>query len=150
MATIAEFVRARAGDDGTALLFEDRRWSWRQWVDECGARARLLTELRRPGPFHVGVLLDNVPEFTFWLGGAALVGGVVVGINPTRRGAELERDITHTDCQLVVTGSTYRSLLDGLRLGPADGRVLDSDDDGYQATVAGLAGPALPDGVGVD
>ena len=45
------------------------------------------------GPFHVGVLLENVPEYLFLLGGAALAGATVVGINPTRRGAELARDI---------------------------------------------------------
>ena len=30
-------------------------------------------------------------------------GATMVGINPTRRGAELASDIRHTDCQLVVT-----------------------------------------------
>ena len=38
-----------------------------------------------------------------WLGAAALAGATVVGINPTRRGAELARDITYTECQLIVT-----------------------------------------------
>ncbi len=52
-------------------------------------RAALFDALRVDGPPHVGVLLDNVPEFLFWIGGAALAGAVVVGINPTRRGAEL-------------------------------------------------------------
>ena len=61
------------------------------------------TPCRRPGPFHVGVLLDNVPEYLFLLGGAALAGATVVGINPTRRGAELAADIRHTDCQVLVT-----------------------------------------------
>ena len=46
----------------------------------------------RPGPFHVGVLLENTPEFLFWLGGAAMTGATVVGINPTRRGKELEAE----------------------------------------------------------
>ena len=72
-------------------------------------------------PPHVGVLLDNVPEYLFLLGGAALAGAVVVGINPTRRGAELARDIRHTDCQVIVTDSSYAQLLDGLDLGAASG-----------------------------
>jgi non-ribosomal peptide synthetase component E (peptide arylation enzyme) len=33
-ATIAELLLARAGDDNTALLFEDQRWSWRELVQE--------------------------------------------------------------------------------------------------------------------
>ena len=51
------------------------------------------------------MLLENGPEYLFWLGGAALSGATIVGINPTRRGAELARDIRHTDCQLIVTES---------------------------------------------
>ena len=65
---------------------------------------------RRPGPFHVGVLLENVPEFVFLLMGAGLAGAAVVGINPTRRGAELARDINHTDCQLIVTDESMRAV----------------------------------------
>ena len=79
---------------------------------------RLHAREPEPGaPLHVGVLLDNVPEYWLWLAAAALCGGVVVGINPTRRGAELARDIEHTDCQWIVTEPRHRALLDGLALG---------------------------------
>ena len=113
MATIAELFRRHAGDDRTALLFEDERWSYAATVQACAERAAWLAEHRRPGPFHVGVLLDNIPEFTFWLGGAALAGAAVVGINPIRRGGELARDITHTECQLLVTEAAYEQLEEG-------------------------------------
>ena len=78
------------------------------------AARRLLPRAPRPAdaPFHVGVLLDNVPEFFFTLCGAALAGATVVGINPTRRGAELARDIAHTDCAFVLDGvGSPRALL---------------------------------------
>ena len=84
---------------------------------ESERRGALLQDLRRDGPFHVGILLENTPEYLFLLAGAALVGAVVVGINPTRRGAELATDITKTDCQLLITDSQQRGLLDGLDLG---------------------------------
>ena len=72
------------------------------------ARRRRAAARRAPlpadGPFHVGVLLENTPEYLLLdLRGAALAGATVVGINPTRRGAELAHDIRHTDCQLIVT-----------------------------------------------
>ena len=73
------------------------------------------------------MLLDNVPEFSFLLGAAALNDAVVVGINPTRRGTELARDITATDCQLIVTEAKYRPLLDGLDLGIEPDRILTVD-----------------------
>ena len=87
MPTIEELLRARVGDPRTALRFEDQTWSYGEYVTACAERAAYLLESRREGPFHVGVLLDNVPEFAFWLGAGALAGAAVVGINPTRRGA---------------------------------------------------------------
>ena len=74
MPTIAELVRARAADEHPAILFEGRSWSYADYVTACAERAALLEELRRRGPFHVGVLLDNVPEFAMWLGAAAVRG----------------------------------------------------------------------------
>src|SRR5262249_28983810 len=145
MPTIAELVRSRAGDDHPALLFEDESWSYAEYVTACSERAALLPELRRPGPSHVGVLLDNAPEFAMWLGAAALTGAVVVGINPPRRGAELARDITHTDCQLLVTETGHESLLDGLDTGVAAEGVLVTDSDAYADAVDAHRDAPLPD-----
>ncbi len=143
MPTMADLVRARADDAHCAIRFEDQTWSYREYVRACRERAALLAELLRPGPLHVGLLLDNVPEFSMWLGAAALGGAVVVGINPTRRGAELARDITHADCQLIVTDEAYLPLLDGIELS-AD-RVLVVDSHGYRAALAARRGAAVPD-----
>jgi fatty-acyl-CoA synthase len=138
-ATFAELVRSRADDDTDGLLYEDRRWSWREVVEQARARAELLVQLRRPGPFHVGVLLENVPEFVFLLMGGGLAGAAIVGINPTRRGAELARDINHTDCQLIVTDASMRPLLDGIPLDVSADRILEIDSDEYVALLGGGA-----------
>src|ERR1700760_3344055 len=98
MSTIAGLVAARAADEHNALLFEGASWTWAEVAHECAVRAATLrAAYSGAGPFHVGVLLDNVPEYVFLLGGAALAGATVVGINPTRRGDELAHDIRHTD-----------------------------------------------------
>ena len=117
MTTIAALVADRADDPHPGLVFEDRRWTYGEYVRCCAERAALLASLRRPGPFHVGVLLENVPECVMWLGAAAVARAAIVGINPTRRGAELEHDIRHTNCQLIVTSAGLRDLLDGLDFG---------------------------------
>jgi fatty-acyl-CoA synthase len=142
--TVAELVRLRADDDHRGLLFEGGEWSWRQVVEESEIRGALLEDLRREGPFHIGVLLENTSEYLFLLAGAALVGAVIVGINPTRRGAELAADIQRTDCQLVITDSTQRSHLDGLDLGLAPDRVLIADGDGYRRRVAATEAGGRP------
>lgn len=144
--TAAELVRLRADDEGTGLLFEGGSWTWREVTTESMLRAQLLRAFRRAGPFHVGVLLENTPEYLFLLAGAAVAGGVVVGINPTRRGAELATDIVRTDCQLIVTDSSQRHLLEGLEMGLDDDRVLVVDQPGYRRTLdeaAHAGGPEL-------
>jgi fatty-acyl-CoA synthase len=121
--TIAHAVLARAADERPGLIAGDVRLTHAEVVSRAAARAAWLRAQRAPGPFHVAVLLDNVPEFVFWLEAAGLVGAVVVGANPTHRGDELARDLAHTECQLLVTESSHFPLVDGLDLGHAIGRV---------------------------
>lgn len=126
--TFADVLLRRGEDDHDGLLFEDSRWSWREVVDECRRRAALLLDLRREGePFHVGVLLENVPDYIFMIGAAALSGATVVGINPTRRGAELASDIRGVDCSVIVTDAAGSALLEGLDTRVETGRVLRVD-----------------------
>src|SRR4051794_3990151 len=145
MPTIADFVRARAADDGVALLFEDQQRSWSEFVAGAAQRAQWLLAHRQPGPFHIGLLLENVPDYPFMLSAAALVGATVVGINPTRRGDELARDIRHCDVQLVVTESTLAPLLDSLDIGVAAERIFDVDDRSYADALAPYEDAAIPD-----
>ena len=126
METIAELLVARAGDTNPGIVTDGQTWTWGQVVAESAARADLFDEIGVAGR-HIGVLLENVAEFVFLLGAAALSGSVVVGINPTRRGEELARDIRHTDCEIVLTDTTQAHLLDGLDLG-APVRVIDDRD----------------------
>ncbi|UQX01301.1 AMP-binding protein [Streptomyces sp. RerS4] len=105
---------------------------------EAAARAALLVDLLPPGAEpHVGVLLDNTPEFPFWLGAAALAGAAVAGINPTRRGPELARDILHTDCRILVTAPEHLRLLRGLDLPGV--RILVTGTEEYEALLAPYA-----------
>ncbi|MEW1635738.1 AMP-binding protein [Streptomyces sp. NPDC093801] len=105
---------------------------------QSAARAALLVDLLPPGAEpHVGVLLDNTPEFPFWLGAAALAGAAVAGINPTRRGPELARDILHTDCRLLVTEPAHLPLLRGLDLPGV--RILVTGTEEYEALLAPYA-----------
>jgi acyl-CoA synthetase (AMP-forming)/AMP-acid ligase II len=144
MPPFGDLVKARAGDTNLALRFEDESWTYDEWVRACATRAALFEAMRIPGAPHIGVLLDNVPDFSMWAGAAAMCGATIVGINPTRRGEGLERDITHTECQLIVTETRHLELLDGLDLGAADGRVMVIDEPSYPATIAPFADAPLP------
>jgi fatty-acyl-CoA synthase len=139
--SIAGLLLARAEDDNTALLFEDQRWSWRELLAEAGTRSALMQQLRpRQRPWHIGVLLENTPEYVFLIAGAALCGATVVGINPTRRGTELAGDIRGTDCAVIVTDNAYGGLLDGIDHGVA--RILDASSGEYAGLLAPCRGAA--------
>ncbi|GAB3859822.1 fatty-acid--CoA ligase FadD1 [Nocardioides maradonensis] len=105
--TVRDLLLARADDDRPALRWREegrvRTLSWREYV---AAAARLADDLEArldPSlPPHVGVLLPNGPAFALHLAAAGLGGHVLVGLNPTRRGAALDADIAKADCQLVV------------------------------------------------
>jgi fatty-acyl-CoA synthase len=114
--SIAELLLARATDEHTGLVFEERTWTWDDVVRESSARARLLIEQGLAGR-HLGVLLENTPEYVFLLGAAALTGSVIVGINHTRRGAALADDIRHTECARVMTDGNLCDLLVDLDVG---------------------------------
>lgn len=134
--TVADLLLAHAEDQRPGLRSQDRVWTWAQVVRESAARAALAQELRTDGPFHVGVLLENVPEYIFWLGGAALAGASIVGINSTRRGEYLEAEVRHTECQLIVTDQAGLALLDGLDVGVPRRKFLLVDTPEYAARVA--------------
>jgi fatty-acyl-CoA synthase len=113
----AEILRRNASDptirDRPAVKFGDRVWTHDEYVAEARRWANLFLTRRPPDrALHVGVLLDNTPDYLFALGGAALSGSAVVGINHTRRDEHLLRDIEHTHCGLVVTEPHHAALLD--------------------------------------
>ena len=139
--TVTELLLAQAGSPQPGLRFEDRSWSWREHVAECARYAAALRARRAPGlPFHVGVLADNVPEFSFLLGGCAFAGAVLVALNPVRRGSALARDVARTDCQYVLADPRYAPLL-----AEADVPVLPFDALELPAHAPLDVAPAAPD-----
>ena len=140
--TLAALLDARADDDTAGLVVGDHAWSWREVVTESDRWAAAFADLRpAAGPFHVGVLLGNVPEYLFALFGAARSGVVIVGLNETRRGEELARDVRHTDCVAVLTDASHMSLLSDLDLGTTT--VIDIGAAEWRDRLAG-ARPVAP------
>ena len=113
----AALLRRNATDpvlrDRPALKFADRVWTHGEYVAEACRWAQLFLA-RAPSDrrLHVGVILDNTPDYLFALGGAALSGSAVVGINHTRRDEHLLRDIEHTHVGLIVTEPRHQGLLE--------------------------------------
>ncbi|MFF5359261.1 long-chain-fatty-acid--CoA ligase [Streptomyces scabiei] len=141
--TVAQLVADRWDDHRPGLWFEEQVLTHHEVAAGAAARAALLADLLPPtAEPHLGVLLDNTPEFPLWLSAAALAGAAVAGVNPTRRGPELARDILHTECRLLITEQAHLPLLDGLDLTGV--RILVTDARPYTELLAPYAG-ARPD-----
>ncbi len=98
--------------DLPALRFGDRQWTHRELLAEAERFAALYRARLDPGlPPHVGLLLDNTPDYVFALCGAGLAGAAVAGLNYTRRGEHLGHDISHTDVQMVITEPRHEEQL---------------------------------------
>lgn len=111
--TLRDLILARAEDDNPALRAGDKQWTWAEVVKESAKRSAALDAyIDADKPPHVGVLMANTPEYVFLLGAAALSGKVIVGLNPTRRGASLRADIEHSDCQVVLADDTFAAQLE--------------------------------------
>src|SRR5947209_4786055 len=113
----AALLRRNATDvstrDRPAVKFGDRVWTHGEYVDEASRWAQLFLARAPAGrALHVGVLLDNTPDYLFALGGAALTGAAVVGLNHTRRDEHLLHDIEHTHVGLIVTEPRHAPLLE--------------------------------------
>lgn len=145
--TFAEIVRSRADDEKTGLVFEGHSWPWGEIVHEGADRAALLASLVEPPParqVHVGVLLDNTPEFVFWIAGAGMAGAAIVGINSSRSAVELAEDIRHADIDLIVTEPRLRHLVDGQDHGVPSHAILNVESPSYLELLGRHRGAPLP------
>ncbi len=140
--TVQQLLRERAEDDNTAVRYGEESWTWREHVAESSAVAAALIGIADSDrPMHVGTLLGNGPDMLRAMAAAALGGYTLCGINNTRRGEGLLKDLRRSESQILVTDAEHLPLLDGLDL---DGvRVLDTSTQEWADLVAG-AGPLTP------
>lgn len=139
-ATMQHLLAARSGDDNPGLVTRDISMSWNEVVRAAARRANWLLDHDLDDPGHVGVLLDNVPEYVLLLAAGALSGVPIVGLNPTRTGAEFARDVSHTQCRLVLTDAAHQDHLAALYDLPADQRpaIVMIDDRSWLRSVEAM------------
>ncbi|ETT27181.1 long-chain fatty-acid--CoA ligase [Rhodococcus aetherivorans] len=134
--TVQQALRERCDQDTTAVVYGDRTWTWREHLGRASAQAAALLGVADPDrPMHVGTLLGNTPDMLEAMAAAGLGGYVLCGINTTRRGDGLARDIRRADCQIVVTDPEHRPLLAGLDLPGV--RILDTSSREWADLLAG-------------
>lgn len=116
MTTIRDQLLALSESPDPALRWREsgtvREMSWQEYVAAATRLAAAIESRLDPdAPPHVGVLLGNGRDLALHLAAAGLGGHVLVGLNNTRRGAALARDVAKADCQFVLTDEAHLDLL---------------------------------------
>ncbi|MDA0821836.1 MAG: AMP-binding protein [Proteobacteria bacterium] len=101
---------ARFGDR-EALVFKDRRWTWREFSAEVDRAAKALIALGVEPGEKIALWMNNKPEWLFLMYAVAKVGAVLVPLN-TRYRTE--------DIQYAVTQSNTGTIISDDRSGPVD------------------------------
>jgi fatty-acyl-CoA synthase len=141
--TVTDLLARLVDVDDRGIYADDGSYStWRQHIQGAADLAAALRARLDPArPPHIGVLLSNTPFFSALLVAAAITGLVPVGLNPTRRGAALRRDIETADCQLVLADGDLDTY--GAGFAPDGMAVIDVGTPEWAGELARFRGSAV-------
>lgn len=111
MLTIPRVVRAAAAfGEREALVVGDRRWSYREFVDEVHRVAASFVARGLKPHDRVAVWAPNSAEWMFVALGAQYVGGVVVPINTRFKGDEAAHVIERSGAEFLFVSNGFLDL----------------------------------------
>ncbi|MEU2295963.1 class I adenylate-forming enzyme family protein [Streptomyces antibioticus] len=92
----------RSAGDKEAVVYGDRRWTYREFADAARRAATVLREAGlRPGD-RLAVMTYNTPAFLFAAFGAWYAGATLVPVNHKLRTPEVERQLRHCGARLGI------------------------------------------------
>lgn len=124
--TLGRFIEHVAALYGSheAMVFGDRRVTYRQLADDVRSAARAFIAAGVTKGSKVALLLGNRPEFVVAAHAAAAVGGVVVPVSTFAPAPERDYVLAHSDASLLVLQpalARHKFLADLLEAHPALG-----------------------------
>lgn len=107
--SVAQVLEARAAEDPdrTFLIFNDRRWTYRQVDARASALAAALRELGIEPGDRIALDLPNWPEFVISVFAAAKLGAIIVPLNPHYTVPELQYMLRHSEAVAVVIAESF-------------------------------------------
>lgn len=93
---------ARRWPDREALVFEGRRWTYRELDDEIARVARALIGIGVGRGDHVALWLSSKPQFIFLFFAIIRIGAVAVPMSTRYRRIEVEHVLRRLDCAVLI------------------------------------------------
>jgi len=110
--TIGDFLDAIAaecgGNEALVSVFENRRLTYAQFLDEANRCARALMALGVEKGDRVGIWSTNCANWVIVQFATAKIGAVLVNINPAYRLHELEFALRQSECQWLIIGEGFK------------------------------------------
>ncbi|MDH4268285.1 MAG: long-chain-fatty-acid--CoA ligase [Deltaproteobacteria bacterium] len=104
-------MQANKFPDRTALIYEDKRFTYRQFNQRCNRIAQALLRFGLQKGDRVATLLFNSPELVEVFMGAAKLGGVFTPINFRLAAEEVIYLVNHSDARIFAFGEEFFSLV---------------------------------------
>ena len=109
---------ARKHPRRTALVFEDRRWSYTEFNAWANRIAHVLRARGVVAGDSVAILMENRPEVLACVAGVVKLGAIAGMLNHNQRGDVLEHSITLTNARVIVVGDECIAALDSTSVKP--------------------------------
>ncbi len=128
------------GPDRTAILFENRRTSYRELWERCGKLAGMVSAQGAAPGDRIAILADNSPQYLEMYVGLPAAGFVIVPLNTRHAQPELQYALKDAEARLLITDR------DPGALGELVDTVISLPDE-YESLLAGALAAEL--GVGI-
>jgi long-chain acyl-CoA synthetase len=143
---IGPAANAQNHPDKLAVVFRDRRYTWREWNARMNQLAHALLGLGLQGGDKVAVLLQNCNEAVEVLGAVSKLGCLAVPLNYRLTPDEIEYVVNNSDAKAFIFGREFadavRSVQSRLPQVPPSHCIVVGDDPGsanreYESLLAG-------------
>src|ERR1043165_861862 len=88
--------------------FENKRFTYKEFLDEVNRAARALLALGLKKGDRVGIWSTNCAAWTLIQCATAKIGVVLVNINPAYRLHELEYALKQSECNVLISGEEFK------------------------------------------
>lgn len=109
---IGDLLTANAGEipDADAVVFKDRRISWKEYDEESDRAAMGLLNLGVKKGDRIGIYIPNWPEFLFVYLGAAKIGAVTVPISWRFTPQEIKFIVNNSGVSVLVMAGEFMGI----------------------------------------
>jgi long-chain acyl-CoA synthetase len=109
-------VAAERWPERTALMFDDRRWTFREFEASSARQAAALSRRGVKAGDLVGLLMPNRPEWLFSFYALSRIGAVAVPINPAYTTAEVTSIVDVVGLRALVLDPRLEAVVDAERI----------------------------------